>query len=58
MFIIGGEVYDDEEIFNIDPYYNNNIIDYNDMDLEYEDELDIMAVSIETKILSSRLISI
>jgi hypothetical protein len=57
MFIIGGEVYDDEEIFNIDPYYNN-IIDYNDMDLEYEDELDIMAVSIETKILSSRLISI
>jgi len=57
MFIIGGEVYDDEEIFNIDPYYNN-IMDYNDMDLEYEDELDIMAVSIETKILSSRLISI
>jgi len=57
MFIIGGEVYDDEEIFNIDPYYNN-IMDYNDMDLEYEDELDIMAVSIETKILSSMLISI
>jgi hypothetical protein len=33
-------------------------MDYNDMDLEYEDELDIMAVSIETKILSSMLISI
>jgi hypothetical protein len=33
-------------------------MDYNDIYLEYEDKLDIMAVSIETKILSSRLISI
>ena len=40
MFIIGGEVYEDEEIFNIDPYYNNDT----DEDCEYEDELDVIAV--------------
>jgi len=45
MFIIGGEVYEDEEIFNIDPYYNNDT----DEDCEYEDELDVIAVSIENR---------
>ena len=57
MFNIGGEVYEDEEIFDIDPYYSNRI-DYNDMDYEYEDELDIIPLSIENKMQSSRLISI
>jgi hypothetical protein len=57
MFIIGGEVYEDEEIFNIDPYYSNRI-DYNDMDYEYEDELDIIPLFIENRMQSSRLISI
>jgi hypothetical protein len=57
MFIIGGEVYEDEEIFDIDPYYSNRI-DYNDMDYEYEDELDIIPLSIENRMQSSRLISI
>ena len=48
MFIIGGEVYEDEEIFKFDSYYNKEI-DYNNDDLYYEDEYDLMAVAIETK---------
>jgi hypothetical protein len=48
MFIIGGEVYEDEEIFKFDPYYNKEI-DYNNDDLYYEDEYDLMAIAIETK---------
>ena len=48
MFIIGGEVYEDEEIFKFDPYYNEEI-DYNNDDFIYEDEYDLMAVAIETK---------
>jgi hypothetical protein len=56
MFIIGGEVYEDDEIFNIDPYYNNRG-DY-DTDYEYDDELlDIIPHSIEP-ITATRLISI
>jgi hypothetical protein len=48
MFIIGGEVYEDEEIFKFDPYYNEEI-DYNNDDFVYEDEYDLMAIAIETK---------
>jgi hypothetical protein len=56
MFIIGGEIYEDDEIFNIDPYYNNRG-DY-DTDYEYDDELlDIIPHSIEP-ITATRLISI
>jgi hypothetical protein len=46
MFIIGGEVYEDEEIFKFDPYYNKEI-DYNNDDFVYDDEYDLMAVAIE-----------
>ena len=48
MFIIGGEIYEDEEIFNFDPYYNEEI-DYNNDDFIYEDEYDLMAISIENR---------
>lgn len=48
MFIIGGEIYEDEEIFKFDPYYNEEI-DYNNDDFIYEDEYDLMAISIENR---------
>jgi hypothetical protein len=48
MFIIGGEVYEDEEIFKFDPYYNEEI-DYNNDDYIYDDEFDLMAIAIENK---------
>jgi hypothetical protein len=44
--IIGGEIYEDEEIFKFDPYYNKEI-DYNNDDFVYDDEYDLMAVAIE-----------
>ena len=49
MFIIGGEVYEDEEIFKIDPYYNDENIDYNNDDCYYDDEYDLIATPLENK---------
>ena len=57
MFIIGGEVYEDEEIFKFDPYYNEEI-DYTNDDLDYEDEFDLMAIAIETRLSSVIEISV
>jgi hypothetical protein len=45
MFIIGDEVYEDDEIFSIDPYYNNPI-DYYNIEYDFEDELDIIGLRI------------
>jgi hypothetical protein len=54
MFIIGGEVYEDEEILKFDPYYNEEIDYNNDDDCFYEDEYDLIAIPIENQF--SRLV--
>jgi hypothetical protein len=48
MFIIGGEIYEDEEIFGFDPYYPS-IYEQNPDDYIYEDEYDKLSFALQDK---------
>ena len=55
MFIIGGEIYDDEEIMGIDAY-ELPIYEQDPEEYIYEDEYDALAIAIEDKLQLSSVI--
>lgn len=48
MYIIGGEIYEDEEIIGFDPYYTS-IYEQNPDDYIYEDEYDDLSFALQEK---------
>lgn len=49
MYIIGGEVYEDEEIIGFDPYYSS-IYEQSPDDYIYEDEYDTLSFALQDKL--------
>lgn len=49
MYIIGGELYEDEEIIGFDPYYAS-IYEQTPDDYIYEDEYDTLSFALQDKL--------
>lgn len=49
MYIIGGEMYEDEEIIGYDPYYHS-IYEQNPDEYIYEDEYDTLSFALQEKL--------